>query len=35
MQLADDGDETVRSMAELTSLRLLDIIAWSIATAGS
>jgi hypothetical protein len=30
--LAADDDPAVRSMAKLTRLRLLDIVAWSIAT---
>jgi hypothetical protein len=34
VELAEAGDEAVRSMAQLTGLRLLDIVAWSVA-AGS
>lgn len=31
VQLADDQNEVIRSMAELSRLRLLDIVAWMIA----
>jgi len=34
VQMADDGDETVRLLAKFTYVRLQDIIAWTIASRG-